>query len=170
MYKRPKFVSVNCIHTTPRGVHIRFYTSTDTILRIAVDAAGCRLTPFARQSVDILSEFYVWRSVRHPPQRPVDNGQSSCYPRTFVRKFGDYRREHCRRTVSAIWWFDASNTAIFWQPFYHACLKIHTPLFWRRKLKFQHDGAPAHYGDTQQWSKTTGPVASKRRPWFNLLT
>jgi hypothetical protein len=166
MHKGPKFVCVNSVHTTPRGVHIRFYSCTDAILRVAAGAAGYWPTHFAQKSVDILSELYVWRSVRHPQQRPVADGQPLCYPRTFVPTFGGYRREP---SVSATWWLDSSNTAIFWQPLYHVCLKIHMPLFWRRMLKFQHDRTTAHYGDTQHWSKATDPVVSKRRPWFNLL-
>jgi hypothetical protein len=136
-------------------------------------AAGQLLSSF-RATVcllDIPSVFYMCRSAPHPQQRPVDNGQSSCYPRTCVPTFGSYRREHFRRTLSATWWFDCSSTAIFLQPFYHACLKIHVSLFWGRKLRFQHDGTPAHYGYTQEWSKATCSVVScKRRPWFNRLT
>jgi hypothetical protein len=170
----PKFVGVSCIHTTPRGVHIRFYSSKDTVLQIPADAAGCRPTPqlLPRDSLlGIRKVFYVWRSAPHPQKRPVDNGQSACYPRTCVPTFGSYRREHCCRNLSATWWFDCSSTAIFLQPFYHACLKTHVSLFWGRRLRFQHDGAPEHYGYTQLWSKATCSVVScKRRPWFNRLT
>ena len=54
IHKSPKFVGVDCNHTTPRGVHIRFSSSTDTILRIAADAAVCRPTP------QLLSQDSLW--------------------------------------------------------------------------------------------------------------
>jgi len=121
-------------------------------------AAGQLLKSFRATVCGHQSVFYAWRSVPQPYQRPVGSGQSSCYPRTCVPTFRGYRCEHCRRTASTTWWFDCSSIAIFLQPFYHACLKIHIPLFWGRRLRFQHDGAPAHYGYIQQWFKASGSV------------
>jgi hypothetical protein len=87
------------------------------------------LSAFTRQDVDMQSALHVWRSVPLNSSDPWTPDSPRVIHELRYRRSGCYRG-HCRRTVCATWEGDCSDTALYWNPFYRGCLKIHMLCFW----------------------------------------
>jgi hypothetical protein len=132
-------------------------SSTDAILRMATTSTRYEWALFTQHSVDRRSVFYSWGCVQRSQQSPLGTGESSCCPRTWVSSVSSLSVRACivgDIVVGPYVLPDRLNSQGY-RDFMETILPglfEDVPLAVRQRSWFQHDGAPAHYGeDVRRW-------------------
>jgi hypothetical protein len=172
-------MTINCIHTTTRGTHICFQTIVIYTCSFTHDYDNTFWTSFFLHNIPCFTRECVFNI--HGSHFWARDNPCAIHERGYQVRFGVsiwalIVRDISRGPLFATWQADCWQISWFFKPFYLGSAWV--VLLAVEQLWFQHDGAPAQYGeDVRQWLIATYPGRWIGRgrptawpPWLPHLT